>query len=53
MFTCDIPLALIFYILLRPVNANLALLAAFFRFAEAIIGHAPKPRFPLDKTIRL
>ena len=38
MFTCDIPLAVIFYILLRPVNANLALLAAFFRFAEAIIG---------------
>ncbi|HEX3458872.1 MAG TPA: DUF4386 domain-containing protein, partial [Candidatus Baltobacteraceae bacterium] len=40
MFTCDIPLAAIFYILLRPVNANLALLAAFFRFAEAVIGSA-------------
>lgn len=40
MFTCDIPLAVIFYILLRPVNANLALLAAFFRFAEAVIGSA-------------
>jgi len=40
MFTCDIPLAVIFYILLRPVNANLALLAAFFRLAEAVIGSA-------------
>jgi hypothetical protein len=38
MFSCDIPLALIFYVLLRPVNANLALLAAFFRFAEAVMG---------------
>jgi hypothetical protein len=38
MFSCDIPIALIFYILLRPVNANLALLAAFFRFAEAVMG---------------
>jgi hypothetical protein len=38
MFTCDIPLALIFYVLLRPVNANLALLSALFRFAEAVIG---------------
>jgi Domain of unknown function (DUF4386) len=38
MFSCDIALALIFYILLRPVNANLALLAALFRFAEATIG---------------
>src|SRR6266446_887272 len=27
---CDVALALIFYVLLRPVNKNLALLAAFF-----------------------
>jgi hypothetical protein len=38
MFSIDIPLALIFYVLLRPVNANLSLLAAFFRFAEAVMG---------------
>ena len=38
MFTCDVPLAVIFYVLLRPVNDGLALLSAFFRFAEAIIG---------------
>lgn len=40
MFGCDVPLALIFYVLLRPVNENLALLAALFRFAEAVIGSA-------------
>lgn len=28
--TCDIALALVFYVLLRPVHRNLALLAAFF-----------------------
>ncbi len=38
MFTSDIPLAVIFYVLLRPVDANLALLSALFRFAEAMIG---------------
>jgi len=38
MFACDIPLALIFYVLLGPVNANIALLSALFRFAEAVIG---------------
>jgi hypothetical protein len=38
MFSIDIPLALIFYVLLRPVSANLSLLAAFFRFAEAVMG---------------
>jgi len=31
-------LALIFYVLLGPVNANIALLSALFRFAEAVIG---------------
>ena len=38
MFSCDIPLAVIFFILLRPVNPGLSLLSAFFRFAEAVIG---------------
>jgi len=40
MFACDIPLAVLFYVLLRPIDANLALLAAFFRFAEAVTGGA-------------
>lgn len=39
-FSCDIPLAVILFILLRPVNPGLSLLAAFFRFAEAVIGCA-------------
>ena len=30
MHVCDIPLMLIFYLLLRPVNKNLALLAVLF-----------------------
>jgi Domain of unknown function (DUF4386) len=38
MFTCDIPLAAIFFVLLRPVNPTLALLSALFRFAEAVVG---------------
>ncbi len=38
LFGFDIPLAVIFYVLLRPVNANLALLAAFWRFAEAVMA---------------
>lgn len=45
MFGCDIPLALIFYVLLRPVNEPIALLAAFFRFAEAVMG-------PIAQTLR-
>jgi len=35
MIICDIALALLFYILLKPVNNTLALLAAFFRLAQA------------------
>ncbi len=38
MFLCDVPLALIFYVLLAPVDRNLALLAAFFRLANAFLG---------------
>ncbi len=38
MFTTDIPLAVIFFVLLRPVSASLSLLSALLRFAEAVIG---------------
>jgi len=37
MLVCDVTLALIFYVLLRPVDKNLALLAAFFRLVFAAI----------------
>jgi len=38
LFSIDVPLALIFYVLLRPVDRNIALLAAFFRLANAFFG---------------
>ena len=38
MFGCDFALAVIFYVLLKPVNAGVSLIAAFFRLGEAIIG---------------
>ena len=37
MIICDIALALIFYVLLKPVNKSLSLLAAFFRLTQASI----------------
>jgi hypothetical protein len=37
MIMCDIVLALFFYILLKAVNNSLALLAAFFRLAQAAV----------------
>jgi hypothetical protein len=38
-FCCDVGVALALYVLLRPVNRNLALLAAFFRLVQtAILG---------------
>ncbi len=37
-FLCDVPLSLIFYVLMRPVDSNLSLLSAMFRFAEAVSG---------------
>lgn len=37
VYTSDLALSFIFYILLKPVNRGLALLAAFFRFAEATL----------------
>jgi hypothetical protein len=35
MIMCDVALALAFYVLLKPVSSALALLAAFFRLAQA------------------
>lgn len=40
MFGCDVPLAAIFFVLLRPVSEGLALASALFRFAEAVLGSA-------------
>lgn len=37
VYVSDLAVALILYVLLKPVNRSLALLAAFFRFAEAAI----------------
>ena len=37
VYLSDMATALVLYILLKPVNNGLALLAAFFRFAEAVI----------------
>ena len=37
MIICDVALALIFYLLLKPVNNSLSLLASFFRLAQASI----------------
>src|SRR5208282_4932192 len=37
MVVCDLTVALIFYVLLRPVSKNLSLLAAFFRLSYAAI----------------
>jgi hypothetical protein len=39
MHVCDVPLILIFYVLLRPVSTELSLLAAFFNLVQpAILG---------------
>lgn len=35
MHVCDVPLMLIFYVLLRPVDRNLALLALLFTFVQS------------------
>jgi hypothetical protein len=42
MQVCDLPLMLIFYILLRPVNKNLALLAVLFNLIQTAILVANK-----------
>src|ERR1700730_3407020 len=42
MHICDIPLMLIFYLLLRPVNRNLALLALLFNLIQTAVLVANK-----------
>jgi hypothetical protein len=42
MLVCSVALALIFYVLLRPVNKDLALLAVFFNLVELAIDAANK-----------
>jgi len=42
MHVCDVPLTMIFYVLLRPVNRNLALLAAFFTLVQTSVVVANK-----------
>jgi len=37
MFNCDVVLAIALYVLLKPVNATLALLGSFWRLANAIM----------------
>lgn len=37
MIICDVALALIFYVLLKPVNSSLSLMAAFFRLTQAAV----------------
>tara|TARA_R110000772_G_scaffold20685_5_gene57504 strand:- start:27 stop:734 length:708 start_codon:yes stop_codon:yes gene_type:complete len=37
MLLCDVALAVIFYVLLKPVNKTLSLLAAAFRLTQAVI----------------
>jgi len=39
---CDVALAMLLYVLLKPVNKNLALLAAFFRLTFVGIYGASK-----------
>jgi hypothetical protein len=42
MHLCDVPLMLIFYVLLRPVNRNLALLAMLFNLTQTAVLVANK-----------
>jgi Domain of unknown function (DUF4386) len=42
MHVCDVPLMLIFYVLLRPVNRNLALLAVLFTLVQTAVLVANK-----------
>ena len=55
MHICDIPLMLIFYLLLQPVNKNLALLAMLFNLIQTAVLVANKLNlivalFPLSET---
>jgi hypothetical protein len=42
MHVCDVPLMVIFYVLLRPVNRNLALLAVLFNLTQTAVLVANK-----------
>jgi hypothetical protein len=42
MHVCDVPLMLVFYVLLRPVNKNLALLAVLFNLVQTAVLVANK-----------
>jgi hypothetical protein len=42
MHVCDVPLMMIFYVLLRPVNSNLALLAMLFNLTQTAVLVANK-----------
>ena len=42
MHVCDVPLMVIFYVLLRPVNKNLALLAVLFTLVQTAVMVATK-----------
>ena len=42
MHVCDVPLMLVFYVLLRPVNNNLALLAVLFNLVQTAVMVAYK-----------
>jgi len=42
MHVCDVPLILVFYVLLRPVNKNLALLAVLFNLIQTAVLVANK-----------
>ncbi|MEP6514247.1 MAG: DUF4386 domain-containing protein [Parafilimonas sp.] len=42
MHVCDVPLMLVFYVLLRPVNKNLALLAVLFNLIQTAVLVATK-----------
>lgn len=42
MHVCDVPLMLVFYVLLRPVNRNLALLAVLFNLIQTAVLVANK-----------
>jgi hypothetical protein len=55
MHVCDVPLMLIFYVLLRPVHKNLALLAVLFNLIQTAVLVANKlnlllPLFLLDNA---
>jgi hypothetical protein len=42
MHVCDVPLMMIFYVLLRPVNRNLALLVVLFTLVQTAVSVANK-----------